>query len=793
MPALPADERSTVPAAPLRAMALIAVLAAALALAPARDEVANQIKAREPEDRVVAVDKIRRDGHKEAEKLLLDALDDRDWEVMERAALALAERGSAAGSGPALSKLVLEGPIRRVRLAAALALAKLAPETAGELLTKAAKGPALLRACEGLAAIAATVGEGARAGLETGLLSKDSATRATAAAGLHAFPAAERATHLVTCLKDDDLTIGAAALDSATRHPDAALLPTLLDAFVGKELPEVFERRLVNAVEALLRATPATERGKLESALFDAAQKINSDPPLARFARMVGRLAAAPPAGSPADTAPLLPVDTATNWLAPIGKRGSAPAAAAAAKALSLIATARAQEALVPLAEHASPRARAIALRGLAETAGSDVSRLRPVALKLLADPDADVREDAAVALGRPGMSDTVAALLPLLKDGDWPVAVAAAVSIGKTQEPEALAPLLELAKAKEWKLAGAALVGLGHLKRKEAVPALIAALGEKAPTLKLTAFEILRRLTRDKLPAKESNWKSWWAKQEAKFAFPDPAENAKQQQKYGYAPSDYGVYEDLDLLVFQSRGDHIEKLLEKLKITHRTTHGGGVPDSGVSPLGIYVANCTGECGPDDLEQVQWAVHAGGYLFSSCWALTHHSSLVRPGYARQLPTPKGEVLDLVTAEPCRESPYLAGVFEGATRPKYVLEGAHLIDVLDHDRVEVLIDSPECATNWGGGNLAAWWSVGHGLILDSVNHFDLQGFERAPQMKEPAERMAYAVDVLGLSYADLRDVPKGAWQSQQKASEEVRDLSAFRFITNFVRQMRKRSS
>lgn len=780
------------PTLPTASLSLVAVAATTLfAWLPIRDDLANKVKAREPEDRVAAVDTIRRDGHKDAEKLLLDALDDRDWEVMEHAALALSERGSAANCAAPLSKLTLEGPIRRVRLAAAQALAKLAPDTAGDLLTKAAKGANLPRACEGLAAIAATVGERARPGLETGLLSKEPSTRASAAAGLHAFAAAERATHLATCLDDEELTVGAAALDSATRHPDAALLPALLTALAKKGLPEVFERRVINAIEALVTATAEASRGSLQSSIFDAAQKINSDPPLSRFVRLVGRLAA-----KPVDAAakPLLAADSALSWLEPVGKRGSDGAAAAAARAIGLVATKNALEKLATIASKSSaPRVRSVALRGLTAAAGSDTELYRTTAIELLRDADADVREDAAVALGRPLMSGAVAALLPLAKDPEWQVAVAAIVSLGKTQELDALAPLTELAKHKDWKLAGAALVGLGHMKQKGAIAPLIAGLGEKAPTLKFTAFEFLRRMTRDKVPAKESSWKSWWTKAEPSFQFPDPAENAKQQQKYGYAPSAYGVYEDLDLLVFQSRGDHIEKLLEKLKIDHRKTHGGGVPDSGVSPLGIYVANCTGECGQDDLEQVQWAVHAGGYLFSSCWALTHHASLVRPGFARMLPTPKGQVLDLVTAEPCRDSPYLAGVFDGATRPKYVLEGAHLIDVIDHERVEVLIDSPECATRWGGGNLAAWWTIGHGLILDSVNHFDLQGFERAPVMKEPQERMAYAVDVLGLSYTDLRDVPKGAWQSQQKASEEVRDLSAFRFITNFVRQMRKRGS
>ncbi|MBM4015874.1 MAG: hypothetical protein FJ293_13040 [Planctomycetes bacterium] len=749
-----------------------AVVAVAALRAPP-DELATRLKAKEPEERVAAVEQVRRDGHKDAEKLLLDALDDRDWEVMERAAAALAERGTVAGCGAALSKLAVGGPIRRVRVAAAQALAKLDPAGTAELLSKATRSAPLEAVCEGLAAVAATVGEPVRAGLETGLIAKEPRTRAVAAAGLHAFGATERAGHLVTCLGDDELIVGAAALDSATRHPDAGLLPPLLGVLARKQLHEVFERRVINAIEATLAAAGDGERAALAARVFDAAQLATEDQALTRFARLLGRLGTRRTGADGAAGTALIDAATAMTWLEPVVKRGTENAL----DRLGYVATG-----------HGSPRLRSIALRGLVEAGGGDAEKWRSSALKLVGDADGDVREDAAVALGRPGIDGAVAALVPLLKDKEWPVAVAAAVSLGKTQDAAALAPLLELAKHKEWKLAGAALVGLGHLKRKEAVPALIAGLGEKSPTLKLTAFEFLRRMTRDKVPAKESSWKSWWAKAEAAYAFPDPDEAAKQQQKYGYSPSAYGVYEDLDVLVFQSRGDHIEKLLDSLKIVHRKTRGGQVVESGVSPLGIYVANCTGECGPDDLEQVQWAVHAGGYLFSSCHALTHHAALVRPGFVRSID--QSRIIDLVTAEPCLESPYLTGAFDGLARPKYALDGPHLIDVIDHERVEVLIDSPECATRHRGGNMAVWWTVGHGLILDSVNHFDLQGFGRAPPMKEPAERMAYAIDVLGLSYADLRDVPRGAWQSQQKAAEEVRDLSAFRFITNFVRQRRK---
>jgi hypothetical protein len=122
---------------------------------------------------------------------------------------------------------------------------------------------------------------------------------------------------------------------------------------------------------------------------------------------------------------------------------------------------------------------------------------------------------------------------------------------------------------------------------------------------------------------------------------------------------------------------------------------------------------------------------------------------------------------------------------------YVLEGAYLIEQLDRDRCEVLIDSPNAAYSWGSGNLACWFTAGHGVILDSVNHFNHQGFHFATGLKTAEDRMAYAIDHMGLTYADARDfMAKKVFDNSGKCAKEVTDQSAFRFLSNFVRCKRK---
>ena len=247
-------------------------------------------------------------------------------------------------------------------------------------------------------------------------------------------------------------------------------------------------------------------------------------------------------------------------------------------------------------------------------------------------------------------------------------------------------------------------------------------------------------------------------------------------------------IYRELDVVVVESRGDHIEKVLTSQAIAHRMTRAGALPEAALSQDALLMMNCSGEIEQKDVERVRWFVLAGGHLFGTCWAL--HETI-----QRSMPTSpiakfetEGEVVASVPARSCdAESPYTAGVFPEGVEPIYALQGAHLIEVLDPERAEVLIDSPWCAEKHGCGNLVAWFEAGHGTVLDSVNHFDLQGLELAEGLKTARDRQAYAVDHMGTPYETLRKIRgERYWEQATKASQQVLDLSVFRLLTNFVR-------
>jgi HEAT repeat protein len=77
--------------------------------------------------------------------------------------------------------------------------------------------------------------------------------------------------------------------------------------------------------------------------------------------------------------------------------------------------------------------------------------RAAPLLLKLLSDPDRDIRARAAHSLGLIGDPNFTPDLLRSVKDAAWPVRAMAAKALGRLGRMEAVGPLTEALKDKEW------------------------------------------------------------------------------------------------------------------------------------------------------------------------------------------------------------------------------------------------------------------------------------------------------------------------------------------------------
>lgn len=453
------------------------------------------------------------------------------------------------------------------------------------------------------------------------------------------------------------------------------------------------------------------------------------------------------------------------------------------------------REVLLGMAVRAnSARVRRAALVAALEGGVEEETTLETLKEVAQEDESASVRSLAVVALGRPELEGVGETLTKACADRDPQVAICAIVSLGKNRSEGALDTLRGLCEDADWRVRGAAVVGLSHLFDKEAIPIAIERLADPMAVVARTAHEFVADVTKQDLPRDVEAYRAWWAEYGKVVYLMTPEEARKR----GIAYADFGgksvaaPYKDMDVFVFESHGDHIQSLMERRGIDYTLTGSGKVSRAEVHPFGVYVANCIGDCSGSDVEFLAWYVLTGGYLFSSCWALNGTMVAIEPGVMRSVPQYiQGTLQDRVAAEmTVAASPYLEGVFSAGMTPIYSLEGAHLIEVLKPERCEVLMDSSECAARWGYGTLAAWFDVGHGLMLDSANHFDAQGFGGAEGLKTPEDRQAYAVNHMGLTFEELRLVQKEKWwKANSKAEEFVWDESAFRFLTNFVRWKR----
>ncbi len=737
------------------------------------------LRSKEVGQRLEGIAYLARKGHPDAEKHLLKALKDRDWEVIHRATEALAARGSDASIEP-LIQLALTGPIRRIRLAASASVKKLAADSAADRIQKKLRGPTVFAAADALEVIANPL---AAKSLERLLKNKEGTVRAAAVRALGALRDPGRVDQFADLLDDPDIRVRAAAVDALVATGDATAVVPLREGMKTPQMTAVMQRRHIEGIRALLLSLDPKKRDFAAARLASAFGMAGHARIGSRFARLLGSLGR--------KDAPIGPVSDYVRTLQGNGlAHAEVSVRSASAAALARIQSPNAYDRIESAAKgDASPRVRFHALRAAVALRGD---MALPLLLDRLAhDADAGVREEAATVCGKRRLHEALNPLRDALKDNSWEVRTCAAVSLGNLRDIKGVNSLGVLYGSKDWRDRGAAVVGLGWINQKTAVPLLITALRDRDAAVAFTALEFLRHISGSGLGGKSKLWREWWKNQEKTFVFRDPDAAAKKAKKYGYAVEPRRVYEDLDIVVLQTRrgGDNIQFLLTDYGIDFRIVRAGSVPKIGLHPYALFVANCPGEITSKDAERIGWYVRAGGYLFASCWALTHTVGRCFPGIVRKLKT-RAQVVDTVQAVPCpSHSPFTEGVFDDVTQPLYELLGSHLIDVIDPERFEVLIDSPETATNWGDGNLAGWFTVGHGVVLDSANHFDLQGMRNA-RLRDEKERMAFAVNHLGYDYAALRELKaEGVFAKQPLAIKRTRDLSIFRFITTFVRQKR----
>lgn len=745
------------------------------------------LRSKDATERLLALEGILEQLPEDLPKVLHKLLKDKDWEVQLAAVRALEKHGGDK-SADALAKLSYDAPLRRIRLAAAKSLGAIDPGEGLKDLAKKMRRDTVVPALEALAVLGPFLDNPKiPSALARLLKDEDPHLRALATRTLLALDRQQRANHLERLLADPELAVRAQVLAMAAEQP----LPSQtgpIGTFLSDRtrISDVVLRRALRALVA--GALSSSDQGPTTLRTLVEQLCSTADGTIARRGCLLVEEAL--------QHAPLRALD----WLAWTEKARVHPSPGVRAEAARFLGLLDPSQALAPAQamaqEDTSPRVRRAALLSALALAPPTEEESCRWALKRLGAEDSNaVKQALAVALGRKDLAlatDAAKALALATADPDWKLAACAAVSLGLTRgelAPVTLRRLLE--ESPDWRIRGAAVVGLTKALHPDALPPIIAALADPEPLVARTAHGYLCSLRPLDPPGPDPDpWTRWWSTTGSKRPLRDAKAQLERNKKYGYTTSPEVIFRGMDVLVLESRGDHIQSVLERLGIQHRLTAGAKVQSAGLNAGGVFVSNCTGEMEPQDIERLEWFVHVGGYLFGSCWALTETIERIAPGIIGKLPT-RDEVMNRVSASPCRpNSPYLEGVFGEGVRPIYSLVGSHLIKVHQPERVEVLVDSIQCAQDHGDGNLACWFRLGHGTIMDSANHFDAQGLTEAPHLKKPVDRMAYAVDHMGISLDLIRRTAKEKfWSSNHRAAGEVFDDSVFRLLSNFVRLRR----
>ncbi len=742
---------------------------------------AVQIKMKNVSERLDAVSRIVDRGHAKAPVLLRRACGDDDWEVVERAAQGLAKRGNDKCI-KTLAKLAVSGPLATIRLAAATSLRELNREEAVKLLLKKLKGKSTARAAEALVVVGYPKGWKRFKKL---LKSKSALERQSGIRGLAATSDPRAPATLANFLsKDGDITARAAAARGLAQCGTNEALAILLDRLAQKNVKLVMERRLIEAILELAKNRESAERSTVATRCLEAFKKGGKNAKAnAALARLLGRIGGKD-----------LGIADRDSCVSALVENGKGRPQGPIVSSLGRLGGTPAFDYICTVAESDSnPKVRLLALRALVATGEAKAGAA--VAKVLKSDDNAMVREEAATLCGEFVSEETRAAAKESLADSSWPVVLAAAVSLGKAQDAAAIPELVKLLENDSYLIRAAAAAGLGRIARKATVTPLISALSDKDLLVRDTALDYLQRMTRENLPANVRRWQKWWETGKTSFKFVDKVAARRREkevdEKYDrFGENPYGSFKGIRVIVLAQSRDKMEDSLEVLGIKHVITQTGKVFESGLQPNAVFFANCPGVLTDDDSERLSWFVRSGGYLFATCVAVSNTVMKTFPGMIARAPGLGNGAGPVDSFPVLTQSPFLRGVFDRHARLRYQVAGNQLPVPSDEDRVHVLVDSTDATTRWGAGSMASWFKIGHGVVVDSANHFVLQGFVNE-RMKTSDERKSYAIERLGIKFREIRKLDKkGVFDSQTKAAKACHDRTMMRLVARFVYDRRR---
>ncbi len=179
------------------------------------------------------------------------------------------------------------------------------------------------------------------------------------------------------------------------------------------------------------------------------------------------------------------------------------------------------------------------------------------------------------------------------------------------------------------------------------------------------------------------------------------------------------------DVVVVSGSYDRVQDVLAAMEVKHVV-----IPPRLLAKLDLLatqtlMVNCPGNVSREALDKIRDFVRRGGYLVTTDWALLHVTQKAFPGTIKY--SGKATPNDVVKVHVHDgKEPLLAHVKLLQDNPRWWLEGqSYPIRVLDPEKVEVLMSSPEMKRKYGHGAVVVSFRHGDGKVLHMTSHFFLQ--------------------------------------------------------------------
>lgn len=220
------------------------------------------------------------------------------------------------------------------------------------------------------------------------------------------------------------------------------------------------------------------------------------------------------------------------------------------------------------------------------------------------------------------------------------------------------------------------------------------------------------------------------------------------------------------DIVVVRGQYDHVESVLKTLGIAHTVVNPSQVAKLNLNAKQLLIIDCPGTIGRAGIERIRKFVNAGGYLYTTDWALTNVVQQAFPGYIKFNGRETAD--DVVEVEVKQaEHNLLKHLSLSGDNPKWWLEGSsYPIRVLDPEKVDVLITSREMKKKYGEAPIAVHFRYGDGQVLHMASHFYLQQGQ-ARTLAEKKKSKAYLAED-----AKLAPATKKALEGKVQFADDV---------------------